>query len=47
MILLLGTKEVLNEPQPEERPKFIEDMTESELSTAVHSILVFNSRNCS
>ena len=37
VILMLGTKdEVPLEPSEEERPKFIEDMNEAELATAVN-----------
>lgn len=35
VILLLGTKDDLIESEPIERPKFIEDMNESELASAV------------
>lgn len=35
MILLLGTKEEISDAEPIERPKFIEDMNESELASAV------------
>lgn len=39
VILMLGTKdEVPLEPSQEDRPKFIEDMNESELATAVRNI---------
>lgn len=34
-MLLLGTKEIINDPEPTERPKFIEDMNEAELASAV------------
>lgn len=41
VILMLGTKdEVPLEPSQEERPKFIEDMNESELATAVRKFFV-------
>lgn len=35
VILLLGTKEEISDAEPIERPKFIEDMNESELASAV------------
>lgn len=35
MILLLGTKEEITDTEPIERPKFIEDMNEAELASAV------------
>lgn len=35
VILLLGTKEEITDAEPIERPKFIEDMNESELALAV------------
>lgn len=35
VVLLLGTKEVINDPEPSDRPKFIEDMNETELASAV------------
>lgn len=41
MILLLGTKEDIVENEPIEHPKFIEDMNESELASAV-SIQIFH-----
>lgn len=38
MILLLGTKEEISDAEPIERPKFIEDMNESELASAVRTM---------
>lgn len=41
VILMLGTKDELSsEPSQEERPKFIEDMNESELATAVNRTVI-------
>lgn len=34
-MLLLGTREEIAEPSPAERPKFVEDMNEAELASAV------------
>lgn len=34
-MLLLGTKEEIAEPVAAERPKFVEDMNEAELASAV------------
>lgn len=43
VILMLGTKdEVPLEPSQEERPKFIEDMNEAELATAVNNSIRFD-----
>lgn len=38
LILLLGTRDENIESEPTERPKFIEDMNEAELASAVRTL---------